>query len=185
MTFEPIFQLGVGNAWVLCIPFVLGGVYITCQTKEIAKRMADMTGYHKIEKLFTILASLAPYPFIIATIWVPFTKIRTFFYIGLVVYFIGLVMFFLALRIIVKTPLDKPFLDGPYRISRNPFYVSAILIFLGICFATTNLILLGYWMFLSILQHVMILAEERICKQRYGISYEKYMQKIPRYLFVF
>jgi protein-S-isoprenylcysteine O-methyltransferase Ste14 len=185
MNFRPIFQAGIGNAWILCIPFILGGVYIACQKKDIAKRMADMTGYNNTEKLFTILASLTPYPFIIATIWAPFTKLRTFCYIGLILYSIGLVMFYGALRVIVNTPLDKPFLEGPYRISRNPFYVSGILIFFGICFVTANLILFIYWVFLSILQHFMILAEERMCRQRYGTSYEEYMKKVPRYLFVF
>lgn len=181
MNFKPIFQAGIGNAWILCIPFILGGIYIACQKKDVAKRMADMRGYSAAEKFFTILASLAPYPFIIASIWVPFTEIRTFLYVGLVVYAIGLTMFFGTLRIIVKTPLDEPFIDGPYRISRNPFYVSAIFIFLGICLATTNLILLTYWGVLSVLQHFMIRAEERICKQRYGIVYERYMEKVPRY----
>jgi protein-S-isoprenylcysteine O-methyltransferase Ste14 len=36
--------------------------------------MSDMTGYTAREKFFTISASLAPYPFVIATIWVPLKK---------------------------------------------------------------------------------------------------------------
>lgn len=60
-------------------------------------------------------------------------------------------------------------------------YVSATAVFLGICLVTANGVLSGYWVLLVVLQHFMILAEERICRLRYGEGFERYLQQVPRY----
>lgn len=74
---------------------------------------------------------------------------------------------------------------GPYRLSRNPLYVSVGLVFLGICLATANVVLSGILVLLLVLQHFMILAEERACLQTYGALYARYAETVPRYLVIF
>jgi protein-S-isoprenylcysteine O-methyltransferase Ste14 len=144
--------------------------------------MSDMTGYNTREKSFTIAASLAPYPFLIATLWIPFTTITPFLYAGLVLYCIGIAGFYAALWVFSVTPPDVPLSRGVYRISRNPMYVTAALVVFSMCLATANILLLAYFTVLVALQHVMILAEERICRQKYGSAYQKYSDEVPRYL---
>lgn len=75
-------------------------------------------------------------------------------------------------------------MEGPYRFSRHPMYVSATAVFTGICLATASIILAVYLVIAVLLQHFMILAEERICKGKYNAAFEDYMKKVPRYLFV-
>jgi len=60
-------------------------------------------------------------------------------------------------------------------------YVSATVVFIGICLATASFILAGFAIAV-LLQHFMILAEERMCKQKYGRVFEDYLRKVPRYL---
>ena len=120
-----IFRLPIWNAWLLSVPFVALGFLFMAMKKDIAKRMSDMTGYNRKEKFFTVVASLAPYPFMIGTIWTPFTSKSLFLLIGLLFYIIGMVLFAETLRTIIRTPHDERFSAGPYRYTRNPLYVAA------------------------------------------------------------
>lgn len=168
----------------MSLPFL---ILVTCMVglkRDIVKRMSDMTGYTASEKFFTVSASISPYIFMIATIWVPIISILPLLCFGLLVYLFGMALCAASLKVIIKTPPDKPFTAGPYRFSRNPMYVAATAVFLGICLATGNLVLAGYLAITILLQHCMILAEERICREKYGLAFEGYLSKVSRYLFI-
>lgn len=170
------------NAWILCIPFLVPAFILGALRKEIAARMADMTGYTRREKFFTVAASLAPYPFMLITVWTPFTALRAPLYGGLLLYGVGLAGFYASILVFARTPSDQPLSRGVYRFSRNPMYVSASLVFLGICCVTANPLLFVWLAPLLLLQHFMILAEERICGEKYGPAYAEYARTVPRYL---
>jgi protein-S-isoprenylcysteine O-methyltransferase Ste14 len=89
-----------------------------------------------------------------------------------------------SLTVIITTPPDKLFTAGPYRFSRNPMYVSATAVFIGICLATANIVLGGYLPVVILLQHFMVLAEERTCRAKFGESFDSYVKQVPRYLIV-
>jgi protein-S-isoprenylcysteine O-methyltransferase Ste14 len=179
-----MFKLSIWNAWLLSLPFFAFGVFFMGLKKDVAKRMADMTGYSVREKVFTVTASIAPYLFMIATVWTPFVDRPLMVGIGISFYIIGMVLFAASLRVIVQTPQDKPFSSGPYRFSRNPLYVAATMVFMGICLSTSNGILFLYLAITIFPQHFMILAEERICREKYGPTFENYLKRVPRYLFL-
>lgn len=179
-----ISQLSSCNAWLLSLPFFALGVCFMGLKKDIAKRMSVMTGYTVREKFFTVAASLAPYPFMVATVWTPFAARLSLVCIGVSFYIIGMVLYAASLTVIVQTPHDEPFSSGPYRFSRNPLYVAATIVFLGICLSTANTMLSLYLTIAVLPQHFMILAEERICREKYGAAFEDYLKKVPRYLFV-
>lgn len=178
------FELGIWNAWLLSLPFLMLVTFMVGMKKDLIKRMSDMTGYTAREKFFTVSASISPYPFIIVTIWVPLISNKVLLFFGLLIYLLGLALCAASLRVIIKTQPDEPFAAGPYRFSRNPMYLSSTIVFLGICLATANLVLLGYLALSVWLQHFMILAEERICREKYGGAYEGYLRQVPRYLFL-
>jgi protein-S-isoprenylcysteine O-methyltransferase Ste14 len=178
------FELSIWNVWLLSLPLFAVGALFMGLKKGIAKRMSDMTGYTSREKLFTVSASLAPYPFMLATVWTPFTTTFPLLYLGLSVYVVGFALYAVTLRAIVRTRHDEPFSSGPYRHSRNPLYVAATIAFTGMCLAGANIILAAYLTVAVILQHFMILAEERICRQKYGTVFEEYLKRVPRYLLV-
>ncbi|WP_459816442.1 methyltransferase family protein [Geotalea toluenoxydans] len=144
--------------------------------------MSDMTGYNVRERFFTIGASVAPYPFMVVAVWTPFTSLKPALCAGMVLYLIGLGFLVATLYVLAATPLDQPFSAGPYKVSRNPLYLAATLLFFSICVVSLNVILFAITAILVVLQHLMILAEERVCRLRYGRTYEEYMKKVPRYL---
>jgi len=177
-----IFEPGIWNAWLLSLPFFALGVFLMVMKKDVAKRMSDMTGYSAREKFFTVVASIAPYPIMLATVWTPFTGMLPLLGVGVALYFLGMALFAVSLKIVIQTPPDEPFSCGPYRFSRNPLYLAATIVFMGICIATANILLAVYLAIAVLPQHFMILAEERICREKYGMAFENYMKRVPRYL---
>ncbi len=72
---------------------------------------------------------------------------------------------------------------GIYRFTRNPMYVSLVLIYLGLtCFVGNwwNIILLP--LLLMIIQGYVIKREERYLTRKFGNEYIDYKQKVRRWL---
>jgi protein-S-isoprenylcysteine O-methyltransferase Ste14 len=139
------------------VPLLVSGGLVAAIRKDVAKRMSDMTGYTAKEKLFTVAASLTPYLFALWTLWTPFTKSKTLLACGIPVYLTGMAAFLATIYVV----------------------------FLGVCLATANAVLSGILVLLLVLQHFMILAEERACRNKYGVPYAQYAERVPRYLAMF
>jgi len=88
-----------------------------------------------------------------------------------------------------KTPFDpsKPTVvivwDGPFRISRNPMYLSLLILLLGVAVLTGSI-----WMFLAIPPLFIIFdigvvkPEEDYLEQKFGEEYLAYKSKVRRWL---
>jgi len=149
---------------------------------DLARRLSDMTGYTPRERAFTVAASLLPYPFMVLAIFTPFAPTGLLFVAGLLVAMLGNASFAATLFVFAGSSSDQPLRAGPYRVSRNPLYVSAALVFLGVCVSTSSLLLAAILAVLLLLQHAMILAEERACARKYGELYVAYARRVSRYL---
>lgn len=73
--------------------------------------------------------------------------------------------------------------DGPYRYTRNPIYVSFVLLYVGIA------AIRGSWLPLVVLPGVLavmvrgvIEREERYLEQLFGTAYTRYRATVPRWL---
>jgi len=83
-------------------------------------------------------------------------------------------------------PTDPPrelVLTGFYRYVRNPIYVGVMLIFLGhfLWFGYWKLLLYALVSFLGV--HLFILLyEEPVLKKKFGLAYEEYLQRVPRWI---
>ena len=73
---------------------------------------------------------------------------------------------------------------GIYAFSRNPYFVSYIIMFAAYAIILQNLILFVATLGGIVLIHNMIRKEEKYLLQLHGSAYEKYKQEVPRYLFV-
>lgn len=83
-------------------------------------------------------------------------------------------------------PTDPPkelVITGPYRYVRNPIYVGVALIFLG------YFLWFGYWALLTytVLSFIgvhffVILYEEPTLKKKFGVAYEDYLKRVPRWI---
>jgi protein-S-isoprenylcysteine O-methyltransferase Ste14 len=177
-------QMNLFNAWLLVVPIFTVGVYIALRHRDTAKRMADMSGYSRIEKGISVSASLAPHLFTLMTLFIPVSPSTVAVVIGAPLYAIGLIGFVAAVVSYIKTPPEVPAVHGIYIISRNPMYVAALLAYAGITILTLNILLSILLIIMFALHHMMILSEERACAKRFGKQYEQYRENTPRYLFL-
>ena len=83
-------------------------------------------------------------------------------------------------------PFDPPrelVIKGPYRHSRNPIYVFVALTLIGeaIFFGATVLVLYAVAV-VTFLHLWVVLYEERGLKRRFGSPYERYCERVPRWI---
>jgi protein-S-isoprenylcysteine O-methyltransferase Ste14 len=110
---------------------------------------------------------------------------------GAVIIFIGLGFSFQALRQFFKTknslvtikPANSLQTTGIYSVSRNPMYVSLLLLYTGLSFIIGNwwnLILLP--VLFVVVQEYVIKHEEKYLDRRFGEQYFDYKTKVRRWL---
>jgi protein-S-isoprenylcysteine O-methyltransferase Ste14 len=73
--------------------------------------------------------------------------------------------------------------DGPYRYSRNPLYVSLLLVYCGIGLIADNLWILGLGVpLVLVIRYGVIAREERYLERRFGRAYLDYKASVRRWL---
>lgn len=73
---------------------------------------------------------------------------------------------------------------GIYRFSRNPYFLSYLLMFAAYTVLLQNVILLLLTLAGAGMIHAMILKEEQYLAGQHGAAYQQYRQRVPRYLLV-
>lgn len=70
---------------------------------------------------------------------------------------------------------------GVFSLSRNPFFLSLDLYFLGIAVLLPNLFFIGFAVLALVGIHFFILKEEKFMQNVYGNEYDNYTKKVRRY----
>ena len=73
---------------------------------------------------------------------------------------------------------------GIFSLTRNPFFLSLDLYFLGISMLLPTLFFIGFSALALISIHFFILNEEKFMIKVYSEEYEKYAQKVQRYILI-
>jgi protein-S-isoprenylcysteine O-methyltransferase Ste14 len=72
--------------------------------------------------------------------------------------------------------------EGPYARTRNPLYLGNLLITLGVCACAHSAVLLVAVAVLFAIQYrAIIAAEERFLRDRFGVRFETYCARVPRF----
>jgi protein-S-isoprenylcysteine O-methyltransferase Ste14 len=77
---------------------------------------------------------------------------------------------------------DKLITGGMFAISRNPIYVCFLLFFIGLFLIHRNIVIAVALVLFALAIHRQVMREEKFLKSHYGGEYEKYHQKVRRYL---
>ena len=72
--------------------------------------------------------------------------------------------------------------SGLYRLSRNPMYVAYFIYFIGCALLTQSAGTLAAVLAFQLSAHWIILAEERWCLETFYEQYQRYMERVRRYI---
>jgi protein-S-isoprenylcysteine O-methyltransferase Ste14 len=178
MSLVPVFEIGIWNAWFLAIVLLLYAFIPGLILKDFNKKMGQGEHYGKMETFMTILCLIL----VIGTVFLPLKLGTAWFYTGLSIYLLGLIIFTILIVNVASTPLGKPFTKGVYRYSRNPGYLSQIIVFVGIGIASASWLYFLLSAVLIVLTYLLVAIEERITLDKIGESYREYMNRTPRWL---
>jgi protein-S-isoprenylcysteine O-methyltransferase Ste14 len=111
-------------------------------------------------------------------------------YLGLAFVTLGFIIGILALitmnnswRVGIKYDQKTELIhSGIYRISRNPYFLSYDLLFLGYVLIFPSIILLILLLLLAFVFHQMIIEEEKYLQSVHGDNYLKYKKRVKRYI---
>jgi len=71
---------------------------------------------------------------------------------------------------------------GVFKYSRNPYFLSYDILFLGMFLEYPNLAFLVFFLTFVIILHFLILDEEKYLLEQHGDTYKKYRDSVKRYL---
>jgi len=113
-------------------------------------------------------------------------------YIGIILIILGIIIYSLSCYYFIfygegtPSPLEEPknlITHGIYKYTRNPMYISGILIVLGLAVFLNSLMILIYCLLLFLIYHSFIVFyEEPHLRKKFGKYYEEYCKNVPRWI---
>ena len=183
MSLIPAFEIGLGNAWVLMLPYFLATYGLSYLIVNKKSALFSWPPYNKKEKRALPVIMAAPFVLGVYSIFLPIKLGTAWFYAGFIVYLLGMIFDTVATLNFAATPVDKPNTQGIYCLSRNPIYLGFLLIYIGTGIACTSWIfLLIALVFFLVLHYVLIASEERFCLEKFGSTYQEYMDRTPKWI---
>jgi protein-S-isoprenylcysteine O-methyltransferase Ste14 len=161
------------------LPYILSGRLID---KEVMKKLGADRPLNDDEKKLLNIYSLLFFAIVAYSVFLPLELGTVWFYVGFIIYLLGVIVETVAMMNFFTTAVDEPVNKGIYRFSRNPMYFGIFLIFFGTSIACVSLIFLVLTAIFMILSHIVVVHEERFCTQKYGDSYQEYLNRIPRWI---
>jgi protein-S-isoprenylcysteine O-methyltransferase Ste14 len=71
---------------------------------------------------------------------------------------------------------------GPFKYSRHPIYLGALLLYVGFILFSFSILSLIYYIFVSIIYNKLANHEERLLLEKFGDEYKKYQQNVPKWI---
>ncbi|MBN1200316.1 MAG: isoprenylcysteine carboxylmethyltransferase family protein [Anaerolineae bacterium] len=182
MSLTPPFELGLSNAWLLILPFLIVNYGISF---VVVKRQSSLFAWPEYTAQERRVLSWSMACLLLNAVYSVFVPLKTGAWLaaGLIVYAVGMLFLLGGIYHFASTPVDQPNTGGLYRFSRNPMYLSFFLIFLGAGLAGASwpmllLALVVFWL----QGRYLVPPEERMCLEKFGEVYQTYMQKTPRWI---
>lgn len=180
-----VFGIEIGNGWSLSliylavsyIPMLLGG--------KAAKRLVDFSFASTMGKIHSFVIMLLSILFLAYPVFLKIQGGTFLFYTGLGLFVLSAIATITSFINYFSTPLNQTICKGMYKISRNPIYVSVTFMEFGMSLMCHSVIMAILLVVMLILQHFIILEEEKFCMEKYGERYREFKQKVPRYLLFF
>jgi protein-S-isoprenylcysteine O-methyltransferase Ste14 len=186
MSWLPAFKLGLWNAWILMLVYILHPLILLVVDKivgsgNIFTKMGDVPTGER-EKRDNLVAMVISCLLIAYSVFLPLKAGTAWFYAGIAIWLAGLVIILTSIVNVAATPAGQVFTKGTYRYSRHPLYISVSMIFLGVGVASASWVFMLLTVIYISLQNSQADAEEQSCLNTYGEKYKEYMNSTPRWI---
>ena len=178
------FQTGWLNLWILTLVLFgtppLINMVMGDRGKAALKRAIALPPMSTVERVFymvVVLPQFALYPY---TLFVPFTTNAALLCAGLVLSGLGLVLQIVKMWNFITAPPDTLITQGTYRISRNPDYFSATLMYLGLGLTGGSWLIVAVAIYWFIGYQWVAALEERFCAERWPEEFPEYKRNVTR-----
>ena len=184
MSWLPAFEVGIWNAWIFMVVFIIQMFVIMFVDKKTWKKshVPLEAKRNRYEKQVGTFANLFWLIAMIYSIFLPLKLNTNLFYIGLIVFFIGVVIFIRATYDFITTKPNKIIKTGVYKISRHPMYFATFIITLSASIASLSWLFLVLSIFMMFFFQKEALIEERYCLEIYSEDYKVYLQHTSRWI---
>jgi protein-S-isoprenylcysteine O-methyltransferase Ste14 len=184
MQLIPVFKIGVWNGWIFSIIFLIPTLLIPFINKKAYQKLGNPPDMKlsRSEKNIGYISSTIIYLLLIYSIFLPLKLGTPWFYVGLIIFLLAMFIQVTACINFITTPIDKLITGGIYRYSRNPIYLSSLLFLISIGITTASWVILLVSVVFLVLANIVVISEERYCKEKYGNTYREYLNKVPRWI---
>jgi protein-S-isoprenylcysteine O-methyltransferase Ste14 len=186
MTLQPEFELGLWNGWwFTLIYWLITAGFLASFRRETIRRLTDAPEFSAGVKL---VVQFEKNLYVAPMVYAAWTSIKfgtVWCYAGLPLFALGMAGYAVSLANYGSTPAGEPIVKGIYRYSRHPMYVTSFLAWMGAGLATASWLILSANLVLFALMHFTNQIEERECVRQYGDSYREYLERVPRYFWLF
>jgi len=180
MSLVPAFEFGLWNAWVFMLPLVIISIFgVRLFGKRVSGENSSDTKMEKVSFACMHLIVIASYVY---SLFLPLRLGTPWFYLGLLIYLSGMLITIVATLNFAATSMDKPVTKGVYTFSRNPMYIGESLINISISIVCLSWIFFLVAVVVAILEHNLVVSEERFCLKKYGDTYREYKNRTPRWI---
>ena len=182
-------MLGLYNLWLFFVPgFGIMWVLMTLADRKRGKPIEDRELYNFHGKKVLVIGWAWLIMLLLICLFTPI-NFGVLFWIGLPLLLIGIVLNAIAIYSFAQFKGGVN-INGIYRYSRNPMYVGGFFFLLGLCMmgwltSAWSIALLIMFIVSTPYYHWTVLLEEAFLEHKYGESYLKYKQSVPRYFLFF
>ena len=138
MSFIPVFELGLWNAWILIIPIL---IIMFSDMRATSIRESGKAGDFQLTKKENRITYAIFLPMIVSFIYAVFLPLQLdtiWLYSGLIIYIFGIVFTIVTIRNFTTSPKDKVITKGLYRSTRNPMYVGMVVLQISVGIACSS-----------------------------------------------
>jgi protein-S-isoprenylcysteine O-methyltransferase Ste14 len=186
MTLIPAFEIGVWNAWIFMVPFLLVNTlsFLLMIREGAPGGPSRVPRKSRTSLLFANSSKIIYLPAIIYSVFLPLKLGTIWFYIGLPFALVGLLGSIVVMVNWAVTPNGEPVTKGFYRYSRHPIYVTGVFMLLGVSIISASWVFLLFVIIfgIGVTRPYYIKIEEAQCIGHYGTAYREYMNRTPRWL---
>ena len=134
MFLVPAFDIGVWNAWVFMVPFILATILslLFMMKKDVPGGPTHVPHKSRTTMLVSFLSKIIYIPALLYSIFLPLKSEDIWFYIGLPIALLGLIGSIIVVADWAIAKVGEPIMRGIYRYSRHPMYVTGFLTLFGV-----------------------------------------------------